>query len=202
MQTHTILKMFLSSLQPVRGPFKSGTSPFLSADGTTRIKNKASITHRQTEHFDSFLNRLSNLDPSALDQIPLQPIYEELNLLTFVEEVKKATKQIDFSKSSSQNEISEEIFKSRNKTAIETFQGISVNIWGKDKMPLEFRDAVIVTLFKNKGSKKVFGNYRGISLLSITGEADMIYLVRQAQGKYIKQNMDQSFCSHRSAKGI
>ena len=36
-------------------------------------------------------------------------------------------------------------------------------------MPENFRDALIVALYKNKGSKANCGNYRGISLLSIAG---------------------------------
>ena len=37
-------------------------------------------------------------------------------------------------------------------------------------MPDDFRDALIVALYKNKGSKADCGNYRGISLLSIAGK--------------------------------
>ena len=37
-------------------------------------------------------------------------------------------------------------------------------------MPEDFRDALIVALYKNKGSKADCGNYRGISLLSIAGK--------------------------------
>ena len=34
-------------------------------------------------------------------------------------------------------------------------------------MPDDFRDALIVSLFKNKGSRPECGKYRGVSLLSI-----------------------------------
>ena len=37
-------------------------------------------------------------------------------------------------------------------------------------MPDDFRDALIVSLYKNKGSKSDCGNYIGISLLSIAGK--------------------------------
>ena len=37
-------------------------------------------------------------------------------------------------------------------------------------MPDDFRDALIVALYKNKGSKSDCGNYRGISLLSVAGK--------------------------------
>ena len=44
------------------------------------------------------------------------------------------------------------------------------SIWDQEKMPDDFRDALIVALYKNKGSKADCGNYRGISLLSIAGK--------------------------------
>ena len=37
-------------------------------------------------------------------------------------------------------------------------------------MPADFKDALIVALYKNKGSKADCGNYRGIFLLSIAGK--------------------------------
>ena len=37
-------------------------------------------------------------------------------------------------------------------------------------MPQDTRDAIITTLFKNKGHKSDYYNYRGISLLSMVGE--------------------------------
>ena len=37
-------------------------------------------------------------------------------------------------------------------------------------MPADFKDALLVALYKNKGSKADCGNYRDISLLSIAGK--------------------------------
>ena len=38
-------------------------------------------------------------------------------------------------------------------------------------MPEDFRDALIVALYDNKGSTSNCGNYKGISLLSVAGES-------------------------------
>ena len=37
-------------------------------------------------------------------------------------------------------------------------------------MPDDFRDALIFSLYKKKGSKSDCGNYRGIFLLSVAGK--------------------------------
>ena len=53
---------------------------------------------------------------------------------------------------------------------MEVFLDIIQSIWDQEKMPDDFRDALIVALYKNKGSKADCGNYCGISLLSIAGK--------------------------------
>ena len=42
--------------------------------------------------------------------------------------------------------------------------------WEQGKLPRDLRDAVIATLYKNKGEKSDCYNNRGITLLSITGK--------------------------------
>ena len=44
------------------------------------------------------------------------------------------------------------------------------SIWDEEEMPEDFRDALIVAIYNNKGCKVDCGNYRGISLLSIAGK--------------------------------
>ena len=81
-------------------------------------------------------------------------------------------------------------------------------------MTEDFRDALIMALYKNKGSKANCENYRGISFLSIAGKilalivsetnlpeaqcgfrpgrstVDMIFTVMQVQKKCVEQNLD------------
>lgn len=42
--------------------------------------------------------------------------------------------------------------------------------WNSGTLPKDLRDAVIVSLYKNKGEKSDCSNYRGITLLSIAGK--------------------------------
>ena len=45
-----------------------------------------------------------------------------------------------------------------------------VSYWEQDKFPSDLCDAVIFTLYKNKGEKSGCSNYQGITLLSIAGK--------------------------------
>jgi len=55
-------------------------------------------------------------------------------------------------------------------TIIETLH-LYQTIWETGDIPKDFEDAVIIPLFKKKGSRSVCDNYRGISLLAIAGNA-------------------------------
>ena len=60
-------KMFFSAIKEVYGPTKPRTTPLLSADGSTLLKEKSSTNARWREHFSTLLNRPSTVDPTVLD---------------------------------------------------------------------------------------------------------------------------------------
>src|SRR4029434_6868511 len=42
-------------------------------------------------------------------------------------------------------------------------------VWADENIPQQWRDAKIVTIYKNKGDNTICGNHRGISLLAVAG---------------------------------
>ena len=87
-----------------------------------------------------------------------------------MDELSKALKQTNSGRASGKDGILAEIYKAAGPRAMEVFLDIIQSIWDQEKMPDDFRDTLIVALYKNKGSKVDCGNYRGISLLSIAGK--------------------------------
>ena len=73
-------KMFFSAIKEAYGPTKPRTTPLLSADGSTLLKEKNGINARWREHFSTLLNRPSTVDPTVLDQIPQKPVIISLDL--------------------------------------------------------------------------------------------------------------------------
>ena len=71
---------------------------------------------------------------------------------------------------SGKDAIPAELYKATGPEAIDVFHDILSHIWEQEKMPEDFWDALIVVLYKNKGSKANSRNYRGISLLFIAGK--------------------------------
>ena len=72
------MKKFFDALKTVYGPQSSGTTPLLSADGTSLLTDKEAILKRWAEHFDSVLNRpLSN----HLSMMTLSTDYDRWNVI-------------------------------------------------------------------------------------------------------------------------
>ena len=62
------MKKFLDALKTVYGSQSSGTTPLLSADGTSVLTDKEAILKRCAEHFDSVLNRPSYINDDAINR--------------------------------------------------------------------------------------------------------------------------------------
>uniref|UniRef100_H3AKS9 Reverse transcriptase domain-containing protein n=1 Tax=Latimeria chalumnae TaxID=7897 RepID=H3AKS9_LATCH len=154
-------KKFFDALKTIYRPSRSGS---------TLIKDKAGITQHWAEHFNSLLSRSSSVDPKALDLVPQQPIKEDLDLPPSLGEVKTAISQMNTGKAPGKDGIMAEIYKAAGPKPIEILYNILSSVWEVEEMPKDFKDAIIIPLFKNKGSKADCGNYPGISLLSIAGK--------------------------------
>ena len=163
-------KKFFSALKAVCRPSKAESTPLQSADRSMLIKDQEGLRNRWAEHFSTLLNRPSTVDPTALEQVPQQTTLNDLDLTPSMDELTKAIQQTNYGRAPGKDGIPAEIYKATGPRAMEVFLDIIQSIWDQEKTPEDFRDALIVALYKNKGSKPDCGNYRGISLLSIAGK--------------------------------
>ena len=62
-------KLF-DALKTVYGLQSSGTTPLLSADGTSLLTDKEALLKRWAEHFDSVHNRPSSINDDAINRLP------------------------------------------------------------------------------------------------------------------------------------
>ena len=77
-------------------------------------------------------------------------------------------------------------------------QDLFTNCWEKGTLPQDLRDAVIVSLYKNKGEKSDCSNYRGITLLSTTGKILAHILLNRLIPTIAQENTPESQCGFRS----
>jgi hypothetical protein len=70
--------------------------------------------------------------------------------------------------------------------------------WEKGVVPKDIRDAVIVSLYTNKGKKSDCSNYRGITLLSIAGKILARVLLDRLIPTIAEENLPESHCGFRA----
>ena len=164
------MKKFFDALKTVYGPQSSGTTPLLSADGTSFLTDKEAILKRWAEHFDSVLNRPSSINDDAINRLPQVECNLLLDEFLTVSETVKAIKLLPSCKAPGSDTIPAEIYKAEGTPFAKKMTELFHIMWRKEAIPQEFKDASIVHLFKRKGNPQLCDNHRGISLLSVAGK--------------------------------
>ena len=85
-----------------------------------------------------------------------------------MKETTKAIKQLWSSKAAGVDRIPPELWKDGGPSLHSKLHKLLVCYWEHGKLPSDLHDAIIVTLYKNKGEKSDCSNYQA-DLLSITG---------------------------------
>ena len=82
---------------------------------------------------------------------------------------------------------------------LDKLQDLFTNCWENGTLPQDFRDAVIVSLYKNKGEKSECSNYRGITrLFSNAGKILARVLLNRLIPTIAQENTLESQCGFRS----
>ena len=85
-------------------------------------------------------------------------------------ELDKALKTTRSGKAPGQDGIPADVWK-RGGPSLKNKLLVLFNVcWDTECLPQDFKDAVIVTIYKKKGQRSECGNHRGISLLAIAGK--------------------------------
>ena len=106
--------------------------------------------------------------------------------------------QLKAGKSPGTDGIPAEVYQYRAETVLNKLQDLFTNCWEKGTQPKDIRDAVIVSLYKNKGEKYDCSNYQGINLLSIAGKILACILLSRLILTIAQKNMPESQCRFRS----
>ena len=154
----------------MQGPILQVQGYLHSADRQVLFTDKASILSRWFEHFQSLFSADRIVQDPAVPRIPQQPFNAELDESPSAKEITKAMEQLRSDKAVGIDGIPPEFWKEGGPVLLSKLHELFVCCWEQGKLPSDLRDAVIVTLFKNKGEKSDCSNYRGITLLFIAGK--------------------------------
>ena len=196
------MKRFYDGLRTLYGSRDSGSTPVRSKDGSTLITDREKILHRWAEHFETVLNQPSLFDDTVLDEIPQVTESLYLDRPPNTEEVHRAIKQLSSGKSPGEDSIPPEIYKDGGSQLVDRLVGLFVKIWDKETVPQDFKDALIVHIFKRKGDRACCDDHRGISLLSIAGKVLARILLNRLSAHVLLQDLlPESQCGFRAGRG-
>ena len=193
-------KKFFAGLKEVYGPTSNAMAPVRSADGTL-LTEKSDITQRWSEHFSQLLNRPSQIDQQAIQDMPQRPILTTLDDPPTLAETQKAIKQLQAGKAPGPDGIPPEIFKEGGVTIAIKLTELIQQFWEEGSVPQDFKDANIVHLYKNKGDRASCDNHRGISLLSIAGKIMARVVLNRITHHLLDDVVSESQCGFRSNRG-
>ena len=160
------MKKFFDALKTVYGPQSSGTTPILSADGTSLLTDKEVILKRWAEHFDSVLNWPSSITGDAINTLPQVEYNLLLDEFPTIAETVKAIKLLSSGKAPGSDAIPAEIYKAGGTPVAKKMTELFHIMLRKEAIPQEFKDASIIHLFKPKGNPQLCDNHRGIFIVN------------------------------------
>ena len=195
------MKKFFDALKTVYGPQSSGTTPLISADGTSLLTDKEAILKILAEHFEGVLNWPSSISDETINRVPqveCNPLLDEFPTLS---EAVKAIKLLSSGKAPGSDAIHAEIYKAGGPPVSEKLIELFHIMQRKEAIPPEFKDATIARLFKRKGNPQACDSHRGISVLSIAGKMLAIVLLNRLN-EHLEQSglRPESQCGFRKEK--
>ena len=153
------MKKFFDALKTIYGPQNSGTTPLLSADGTSLLTDKETILKRWAEHFDGVLNRPSSINDEAINRLPQVKCNPLLDELSTVSETVKAIKLLSSGNAPGSDAIPAKIYKAGCPPVTVKLTEVFHILWRKEAIPQEFKDATIIHLFRRKGNPQICDNH-------------------------------------------
>uniref|UniRef100_A0A8C5P9E5 C2H2-type domain-containing protein n=1 Tax=Leptobrachium leishanense TaxID=445787 RepID=A0A8C5P9E5_9ANUR len=195
------MKNFYSGLREIYGPTASGSSPLLSADGSTLITEKEQILERWAEHFASVLNTPSVINDEAIERLPQVPANKSLDAVPTLDEIQTAIRQLSSGKAPGSDMIPAEIYKEGGPALTDKLLCLIQIIWQTETVPQDLKDASIIHLYKRKGNRQACDNHREISLLSIAGKILARALLNRLNVHLEQGLLPESQCGFRKARG-
>ncbi|KAK3889840.1 hypothetical protein Pcinc_006166 [Petrolisthes cinctipes] len=161
-------KLFWKEVKRERGEGKSGSVRIKREDGVT-VSGSEEVKEVWKRHFDSLINGGTGGVVTCMGMEAggrRQDVQGELGR----EGVRKAIGKLKMGKAPGVDGITAEMLKCGGEVVVEWMLQLCTLAWRQEEVPEDCRRAIIVSLYKGKGSKEECGSYRGIYLLSEPGK--------------------------------
>ena len=157
------------------------------------------ILSRWHSHFSSILNIPSSSDDQVFEEVQQRPVRTELAGPPDDEELFLALGKLKGRKAAGGNGILPEMIKCGGTECFEHMLELFQEVWKEQHVPAGWRDALIVPIPK-KGDLTMCDNWRGISLLDVTGKVFARILQERLQS-VVEDQLPDSQCGFRKGRG-
>ncbi|XP_030754472.1 uncharacterized protein LOC115881203 [Sitophilus oryzae] len=144
-------RRFFQALRELYGPVNR-SSLIRDVNGEL-LKDETEIRHRWKEHFSLVLNQNSNIDQEVYDLLPQYDTANFLSIPLAREEIADAIASLKNNKAPGKDSIPAEIYKALTPELMPHLENLFTVIWEQESVPQDFRDSIIISLYKNKGDK-------------------------------------------------
>ena len=128
-------------------------------------------------YFQKLYNPEVNVNREILRDLTLAEVEDDQPIS--MEEITQAMKALKNRKAAGSCGILPEMLKEGGVGMDKSMLQLCNRVWETGEVPEDWKRAIIVPIFKNKGSREDCGNYRGISLLSVPGKLCMRVLLNR-----------------------
>lgn len=146
---------FYKALKAVYGHTHQVQSPLRGSEGQDLLTDNTSILARWSEHFQTLFSANRTVYDTAIDRVPELPLKEELDEPPTLEELTETIEQLKSRKAAGVDGIPPEIWKHGGPALYVKLHDLLVCCWEQGRLPQDLRDAVIITLYKDKGEKSL-----------------------------------------------
>ncbi|KAI8511348.1 hypothetical protein Bbelb_104480 [Branchiostoma belcheri] len=190
--------MMYSLMKVALGPRVSKTAPLKTKEGEA-ITDKTKQLDRWVEHYSELYSKEIADKPRLEEVLPAYPELAELDAMPEESELLEALSALPSGKAPGQDGIPAEVLKENREVILPYLYELLRQCWEEGKVPNEMCNAKIMTLYKNKGDQGDCNNFRGISLLSITGKA-IARIVRKRLQTLAERVLPESQCGFRAGR--
>lgn len=191
---------FYDAIKSIHGPRTHTVCPLRTADESSLIKDQSLIVQRWGEHFEALLNQPASVDLSVLEELPSRPTIQSLDTPPSFNEVHAAIRALKNNKSPGPDSIPAEILKKGGYLCLRAIHNFISLVWREECIPQQWKDANIITIFKNKGDRSICGNSRGIALLSVAGKILSKIMLHRLINSITEDLLPESQCGFRKSR--
>ena len=135
-----------------------------------------------------------------LSNIEKCEVMEDLAVPSTLPEVEEGIISLQNDKSPGDDGLPVEIYKHDGAALRNKLLALFCQIWQEEDSPDQLKNAQIVTIYKNKGSKADCAHYRGISLLSVAGKILKKILQTRINTAIVEPHVAEPQCGFRRGR--